>query len=77
MSNVADRTVGRVETKTSLGPDAQVDNKNLIITPQRPELTDPFLALVEDWFSEPGFDWHPHRGPGNRDAGRRRGAGAR
>ena len=62
MSNVADRTVGRVETKTSLGPDAQVDNKNLIITPQRPELTDPFLALVEDWFSEPGFDWHPHRG---------------
>jgi hypothetical protein len=62
MSNVADRTVGRVESKTNLGPDAQVDNKNLIITPQRPELTDPFLALVEDWFSEPGFDWHPHRG---------------
>ncbi|HEY3906680.1 MAG TPA: pirin family protein [Streptosporangiaceae bacterium] len=62
LESVADRTVGRVETKTNLGPDAQVDNKNLIITPQRPELTDPFLALVEDWFSEPGFDWHPHRG---------------
>ncbi|HET7014201.1 MAG TPA: pirin family protein [Streptosporangiaceae bacterium] len=62
MTNNLDRTVARVETKTNLGPDAQVDNKNLIITPQRPELTDPFLALVEDWFSEPGFDWHPHRG---------------
>jgi redox-sensitive bicupin YhaK (pirin superfamily) len=62
LGDVAERTVGRVETKTNLGPDAQVDNKNLIITPQRPELTDPFLALVEDWFSTPGFDWHPHRG---------------
>jgi quercetin 2,3-dioxygenase len=62
LGDVADRTVARVETKTNLGPDAQVDNKNLIITPQRPELTDPFLALVEDWFSTPGFDWHPHRG---------------
>jgi redox-sensitive bicupin YhaK (pirin superfamily) len=61
-ANTLDRTVDRVETKTNLGPDAQVDNKNLIITPQRPELTDPFLALVEDWFSAPGFDWHPHRG---------------
>jgi hypothetical protein len=62
LENIADRTVARVETKTHLGPDAQVDNKNLIITPRRPELTDPFLALVEDWFSTPGFDWHPHRG---------------
>ena len=62
LEDAAERTVGRVETKTNLGPDAQVDNKNLIITPQRPELTDPFLALVEDWFGAPGFDWHPHRG---------------
>jgi quercetin 2,3-dioxygenase len=56
------RTVARVETKTHLGPDAQVDDKNLIISPARPELTDPFLALAEDWFSAPGFNWHPHRG---------------
>ncbi|MGW2564406.1 pirin family protein [Streptomyces sp. NPDC001514] len=28
----------------------------------RPELTDPFLLLSEDWFSSPGFEWHPHRG---------------
>ena len=27
-----------------------------------PRATDPFLALAEDWFSEPGFEWHPHRG---------------
>lgn len=56
------RTVARVEAKTHLGPDAQVDDKNLIISPAQPELTDPFLALSEDWFSAPGFNWHPHRG---------------
>jgi len=56
------RTVDRVEPKTHLGPDEQVDDKNLIIAPVRPELTDPFLALSEDWFSSPGFNWHPHRG---------------
>jgi hypothetical protein len=58
----APRTVARVETRTRLGPDAQVDDKALIISPARPELTDPFLALSEDWFSSPGFNWHPHRG---------------
>lgn len=56
------RTVTRVQAKTHFGPDAQVDDKNLIISPERPELTDPFLALSEDWFSSPGFNWHPHRG---------------
>jgi len=56
------RKVVRIETKTRLGPDAQVDDKALIIMPTDPALTDPFLALSEDWFSEPGFEWHPHRG---------------
>jgi redox-sensitive bicupin YhaK (pirin superfamily) len=56
------RTVVRVETKTRLGPDAQVDDKHVIISPARPELTDPFLVLSEDRFSSPGFEWHPHRG---------------
>jgi redox-sensitive bicupin YhaK (pirin superfamily) len=56
------RTVSRVEDKMRLGPDAQVDDKALIIMPKDPRLTDPFLALAEDWFSEPGFEWHPHRG---------------
>ena len=58
----AGRTVTRVTTKQRLGPDAQVDDKAIVIAPSDPSLTDPFLALSEDWFSEPGFEWHPHRG---------------
>jgi redox-sensitive bicupin YhaK (pirin superfamily) len=56
------RNVDRITTKQRLGPDAQVDDKALIIVPTDPALTDPFLMLAEDWFSEPGFEWHPHRG---------------
>jgi redox-sensitive bicupin YhaK (pirin superfamily) len=56
------RSVARVTNKLRVGPDAQVDDKALIITPVDPSLTDPFLLLAEDWFSEPGFEWHPHRG---------------
>jgi redox-sensitive bicupin YhaK (pirin superfamily) len=56
------RRVDRVETKVRFGPDSQVDDKALIIMPSDPARTDPFLALAEDWFSSPGFDWHPHRG---------------
>ena len=58
----AGRAVSRVTTKQRLGPDAQVDDKAIVIAPADPSLTDPFLALAEDWFSEPGFEWHPHRG---------------
>ncbi|WP_229402295.1 pirin family protein [Micromonospora okii] len=56
------RTVARVETRHRLGPDAQVDDKALVFAPNDPALTDPFLLLAEDWFSSPGFEWHPHRG---------------
>ena len=56
------RTIGRVEEKVRLGPDAQVDDKAVIIMPRDPRATDPFLMMAEDWFSEPGFEWHPHRG---------------
>ena len=56
------RVVSRVEDKIRLGPDSQVDDKAIIIKMQDPRATDPFLALAEDWFSEPGFEWHPHRG---------------
>jgi len=59
---VASRVVDRVEAKRRLGPDAQVDDKAIVIMPTDPRATDPFLALAEDWFSEPGFEWHPHRG---------------
>ncbi|WP_198541388.1 pirin family protein [Parafrankia soli] len=62
LDGVAERSVVRVETKRNFGPDAQVDNKNMIIASTRPDLTDPFLFLSEDWFSSPGFEWHPHRG---------------
>ncbi|MDO0933730.1 pirin family protein [Streptomyces sp. DG2A-72] len=57
-----ERTLTRITTKQQLGPDAQVDDKALVFVPTDPALTDPFLALVEDWFSTPGFEWHPHRG---------------
>ena len=57
-----DRTVARVTTRRRLGPDAQVDDKALVIDPTEPSLSDPFLVLSEDWFSTPGFEWHPHRG---------------
>jgi quercetin 2,3-dioxygenase len=59
---VLGRTVVRVQTKQGLGADAQVDDKAMIIGPTDPILTDPFLVLSEDWFSTPGFEWHPHRG---------------
>ncbi|AXG82202.1 pirin family protein [Streptomyces paludis] len=56
------RTLTRITDKQRLGPDAQVDDKALVFVPTDPALTDPFLALVEDRFSTPGFAWHPHRG---------------
>ncbi|HET9898863.1 MAG TPA: pirin family protein [Streptosporangiaceae bacterium] len=57
-----ERTVARVAERRMLGPDAQVDDKALVIAPDNLASTDPFIALSEDWFSEPGFQWHPHRG---------------
>ncbi|GAA4573496.1 pirin family protein [Planotetraspora kaengkrachanensis] len=56
------RTVDRVEAKIVLGPNDQTDDRAIIIAPTDPARTDPFLVLGEDWFSSPGFDWHPHRG---------------
>jgi redox-sensitive bicupin YhaK (pirin superfamily) len=58
----ASRSVDRVEEGLHAGPDAQVDDKRLLIMPNDPARTDPFLVLAEDWFSSPGFEWHPHRG---------------
>ena len=66
------RRLDRVQAKRRLGPDAQVDDKAIVIMPTDPRATDPFLALAEDWFSEPGFEWHPHRGHRDRDARARR-----
>jgi redox-sensitive bicupin YhaK (pirin superfamily) len=42
---------------------SQVDRNNIVIGDmEHPSSTDPFIVLVEDWFSTVGFDWHPHRG---------------
>jgi redox-sensitive bicupin YhaK (pirin superfamily) len=60
--NTTRRTIVRVEDKIHLGADSQVDDRNAIISPMNPALTDPFLLLAEDWFSTSGFEWHPHRG---------------
>jgi redox-sensitive bicupin YhaK (pirin superfamily) len=57
-----ERRLVRVQHKIHLGPDPQVDDRNGIILPTTPELTDPFLLFAEDWFSTTGFEWHPHRG---------------
>ncbi|GAB3661133.1 pirin family protein [Glycomyces tarimensis] len=56
------RTLNRIEHARRLGPDSQVDDKALAFAPTDPALTDPFLIMAEDWFSSPGFEWHPHRG---------------
>jgi quercetin 2,3-dioxygenase len=62
MDAARQRTLNRVEAKQMLGPDSQVDDKALAFAPNDPALTDPFLIMAEDWFSSPGFEWHPHRG---------------
>ena len=60
--NTTRRTVVHVEDEIHFGADSQVDDRNVVITPLDPARTDPFLLLAEDWFSTPGFEWHPHRG---------------
>ena len=62
MTDYAQRIISRVEYGIHFGGDSQVDDRNVIITPMKPMLTDPFLLLSEDWFSTTGFQWHPHRG---------------
>jgi redox-sensitive bicupin YhaK (pirin superfamily) len=62
MTDSARRSIDRVEERIHFGGDSQVDDRNVIITPLNPLLTDPFLLLSEDWFSTTGFEWHPHRG---------------
>jgi redox-sensitive bicupin YhaK (pirin superfamily) len=39
-----------------------VQRGDTVIAPGDWARTDPFLLLSEDWFSEIGFTWHPHRG---------------
>jgi quercetin 2,3-dioxygenase len=62
LDNRTRRVVDRVEDKIHFGGDSQVDDRDVIVAPLDPARTDPFLLLSEDWFSSPGFEWHPHRG---------------
>jgi Pirin-related protein len=61
-AQVTRRRIDRVHGVTALGGDEQVDFKSLVIPPGDFSLVDPFLVMSEDWFSRPGFNWHPHRG---------------
>jgi redox-sensitive bicupin YhaK (pirin superfamily) len=56
------RRIDRVRGVVELGADGQVDRKAIVLPAGDFERSDPFLMLAEDWFSRPGFDWHPHRG---------------
>ena len=62
MEPTVERALDRWHGVRRLGPDGQVDDKAIVIPPGAFVETDPFLLLSEDWFSSPGFDWHPHRG---------------
>jgi quercetin 2,3-dioxygenase len=56
------RTLDEVLDTLDLPGDAQVDKKRIVLMPGKWAKFDPFLMMAEDWFTEPGFDWHPHRG---------------
>ncbi|MFI6785055.1 pirin family protein [Micromonospora sp. NPDC050276] len=56
------RRADRVHDRIEMGPNAQSDERALIIPLGDPSSTDPFLVMGEEKFSSPGFDWHPHRG---------------
>lgn len=58
----SERSISRIHPIVARGGDGQVDRKAAVLPPGHFELFDPFLLMFEDWFSTPGFDWHPHRG---------------
>ena len=57
-----ERSISKVSERHFVGKDRQVDNKAILLEPGDWIENDPFLLLSEDWFSNIGFDWHPHRG---------------
>lgn len=56
------RSLDEVLDTLDLPGDGQVDRKRIVLQPNQWSKFDPFLMMAEDWFTEPGFDWHPHRG---------------
>jgi len=62
MNATTERRISRIHPIVAMRGDGQVDKKAAVLPPGYFELFDPFLLMFEDWFSTPGFDWHPHRG---------------
>ena len=56
------RSTPTVLDTLDLPGDGQVDRKRIVLQPGNWSAFDPFLMMAEDWFTEPGFGWHPHRG---------------
>ncbi len=65
-SSIAAGPARPVDRITSSAPkqraDPRVDRGDSVFAPGDWASTDPFLTLAEDWFSNVGFTWHPHRG---------------
>ncbi|MEA2245545.1 MAG: quercetin 2,3-dioxygenase [Solirubrobacteraceae bacterium] len=55
------RSPALVQDAVHNGRTAQSDDMHFIVPPDE-QRWDPFLILVDDWFSDVGFPWHPHRG---------------
>ena len=56
------RKVDRIVDRVHLGPTAMSASSSMLIAPGNNAWTDPFLVMGEELVTEPGFDWHPHRG---------------
>lgn len=61
-ATILQRSVARIdrpETKIGMTPQHRI---RPLVASGDPKATDPFLALMEDWFPRGVFDKHPHRG---------------
>ena len=61
-NNKKERSISKISDRHFIGKDEQADNKAILLQPGCGSEYDPFLLMAEDWFSNGGFDWHPHRG---------------
>lgn len=56
------RNTKRVDTPNMLPEGSALHRNRLLVAPGQWDETDPFLVLMEDWYSQGSFDNHPHRG---------------
>jgi redox-sensitive bicupin YhaK (pirin superfamily) len=59
---VKSRNIKRVDTPNMLPDGSALHRNRLLVAPGQWDETDPFLVLMEDWYSQGSFDKHPHRG---------------